>query len=112
MRNYIQPGDVLELPAPYDVAAGGGAQIGDVFAVAVNPVANGALGQFRLSGVFDLPKTAAQTPAPGAVLYWDNSTKAVTTTASTNKKIGFHAATAAAGGSDPTIRVKLNGVVL
>lgn len=110
MRNYVQPGDVLDLPAPYDVAAGGGALIGTIFGVAVNAVVNGALGQFKTTGVFDLPKTAANTPAPGAKLYWDNSAKSVTTTSSGNTLIGVQAATAASGGSDPTVRVRL-GIV-
>lgn len=110
-RNYVQKGTVLELPAPYDVAAGGGALIGDTFGVAVNAVLNGALGQFETEGVFDLPKTASETPAPGAKLYWNNSTKAVTTTAGSNKIIGVQAATAASGGADPTVRVKLGYVM-
>lgn len=109
MKNYIQPGGTLELPAPYDVASGGGALIGTIFGVAVATVANGALGQFVTEGVYDLPKTAGDTPAPGAKVYWNNSTKAVTTTASGNTLIGVQAGTAASASGDATVRVRLNG---
>lgn len=105
---YIGPGEVLDLPAPYDRTAGQGALIGDLFGVAANTVLSGATGQFVIEGEFDLVKTAAQTFAAGALVYWDNTAKSVTAVSTGNRRIG--AATKAAAGGDANARVRLNGV--
>lgn len=104
---YIQDGDVLDLTAPYDRTAGQGALIGDTFGIACNTVLSGAVGQFATEGVFDIAKTAAQTFAQGALVYWDNSAKSVTAVSTGNRRIG--SATQAAAGGDATARVRLSG---
>ena len=107
MKNFILDGDTLSLPAPYDVASGGGAKIGALFGVAVAAVVSGAVGQFKMSGVFDLAKTTSQAwNTLGALLYWDDSGKKLTTTASTNLCVGCVVKTA--GSDDTTGRVRLN----
>lgn len=106
MKNYVQDGDVVTLTAPYAVASGGGALVGSAFGVAANTVANGADGEFCLNGVFDLPK-ATGAVTQGAKIYWDNTAKVVTTTATSNTLIGVAIAAAASG--DATVRVRLNG---
>ena len=109
MNNYIQPGDVLTLTAPYDVASGGGALVGSIFGVATGAVASGARGEFKTSGVFELTKTSAQAWTEGAKIYWDNTAKACTTTATDNTLIGC--ATAPAANPSATGLVRLNGTV-
>lgn len=106
MKIFVQEGDILELAAPYDVASGAGAQVGSIFGVAVDSYLNGNNGQFAIEGVFDLAKDTSA-PAQGAKLYWDNTAKKVTTTATSNLFIG-HAALAALTG-DATVRVRLHG---
>lgn len=107
MKNFIQDGDTLSLPAPYDVASGAGAQIGNLFGVAVNDVLSGADGEFLLTGVIDLPKVSAQAwSSIGTLIYWDNTDKVCTTTASTNLCIGVNVA--AAANPSATGRVRLN----
>ena len=106
MKNYIQPGAILELAAPYAVTSGQGALVGSIFGVATKTLANGERGTFNITGVHDLTK-AAGAVTEGQLLYWDNSAKNVTTTASTNKIIG--AATLAAQSGDATVRVRLSG---
>lgn len=110
MKNYIQPGDILALTAPYDRTSGQGALVGSVFGVAVKNVLSGAPGQFQTVGVFELAKTSAQAWTEGALIYWDNTAKLATTTATSNKLIG--AAVAAAGNPSATGLVRLNGVFI
>jgi predicted RecA/RadA family phage recombinase len=109
MKNYVQDGEVLDLTAPYAVASGGGALIGKIFGVAKSTVANAAVGQFQTEGVVDLAKTAAQTFAQGAFVYWDNATKLATSTAASNTLIGT--AVLAAAGADANVRLKLLPIV-
>lgn len=109
MKNFVQDGDVLTLTAPYAVASGGGALVGTLFGVATSTVANAAQGEFATTGVFDLPK-ASGAITQGAKVYWDNTNKVVTTTASGNSLIG--AAIAAAVSGDATARVRLNGTTI
>ena len=85
MRNYIQPGNTVTLVAPYAVTSGGG----------------------LLVGVVDLAKKAAQAWAPDDQVYWDDTNKVATKTATDNTLIG--AAVAAAAANAATGRVRLNG---
>lgn len=110
MKNFVQKGDTLTLTAPYDVDSGDGFLVGSLFAVAVNDAASGKEVEGVVTGVFDLPReTGASTDfTAGAKLYWDNTNKRVTKTATNNSLIG--AAALAAGTTDATARVRLNGV--
>jgi predicted RecA/RadA family phage recombinase len=107
MNSYKMQGETLDLAAPYAVAAGAGALITTVFGVAVNTLANGEVGPFKLCGVFELPKATGAVTALAKV-YWDNTNKNVTTTASGNSLIGVAVAAALSG--DPTVIVRLNGI--
>ena len=108
MKNYIQEGEVVTLTAPYDVASGGGALVGSLFGVAMTTVANGAEGEFATEGVFVLPK-ASGALSQGAKVYWDNTNKVVTGTATGNTLIGCAIRAAASG--DATVQVRLNSTV-
>jgi predicted RecA/RadA family phage recombinase len=109
MQNFVQEGDVVTLTAPYARSSGQGALVGSIFGVAVADVANGASGEFKTKGVFDLAKTSAQAWTFGALLYWDDTNKVVTNTSNTgaNKLIGV--AMAVAANPSSTGRVRLNG---
>lgn len=106
-KNYIQPGDVLDLAAPYQRNAGEGALVGSIFGVALNTVASGAVGQFQTRGVWTLAKNSAEAWTVGQKVYWDNTNKVVTTTSTSNTLIGVAAAVAANPSS--TGNVRLNG---
>lgn len=110
MKNFVAVGNVLTITAGADIASGAGVLVGSIFGVAANTIANGAQGEINLTGVFDLPKAASQAWTVGAKVYWDNTAKACTTTATSNSLIG--AAVLATGGTaGETIgRVRLNGV--
>lgn len=107
--NYIQPGDVISLTAPYAVASGAGLLVGSLFGVALSAAANGASVQAQRVGVWTLPKLQADDVTAGAKLYWDNANKRLTLTSSGNTLVG--AATAAAGTSATTVSVLLDGAV-
>ena len=112
MRNYIQKGETLTLAAPYAVSSGGGALIGSIFGVAANDYANGEEGEFQVAGVFDLVRESGASTAwtVGTLIYWDNTNKRTTKTATSNKLIGVAAKAAADG--DATGRVRLNGAFI
>ena len=105
MKNYISDGDVVSAAAPYDVASGGGALIGSLFGVAVDTALSGTSVQLKTTGVFTLPKATGQAWTYGAKLYWDDSNKNCTTTASGNTLIGVALAAAASGDTSGTVRL-------
>jgi predicted RecA/RadA family phage recombinase len=108
-RNYLGPGKVLPLTAPSGgVVAGTAYLIGALLVVAQNTVAQALPFEGIPEGLFTLPKATGQTWSEGAKLYWDNTAKNLTTTASGNTLVGVAAAAAATG--DTTGSVRLDGV--
>lgn len=107
---FIQEGDVINVTAPYALTPGDGALVGNLFGIAADTAANGAAVNLITEGVFDIAKTAAQTFAQGALVYWDNAAKSVTSVSTGNYRVGC--ATQAAAGGDATARVRLNGVAV
>jgi predicted RecA/RadA family phage recombinase len=112
MKNYVQKGETLTLTAPYAVSSGGGALVGSIFGVAATDVASGEEGEFQVAGVFDLTREAGASTgwSQGALIYWNNTTKVITKTATSNKLIGV--AVRAAADGDATGRVRLNGAFI
>ncbi|MFM2045026.1 MAG: hypothetical protein RLY86_3602 [Pseudomonadota bacterium] len=111
MKNHIQPGTTLTLAAPYAVASGEGVLVGALFGIAVASAAGGEPVEVCLVGVFDLKKTGAQAWSTGDKVYWDNTAREATKTATGNTLIGA-AVTAVGNGAGETVgRVRLNGTV-
>jgi predicted RecA/RadA family phage recombinase len=109
MQNFVERGDTIVVAAPYDRTAGQGAQVGQIFGVCAGDADSGDNVALKLTGVFDLTKAGSQAWAVGALVYWDNSAKNCTTTATGNLLIGA-AVQAVDNGSTSTIgRVRLNG---
>lgn len=106
-KNFVQPGEQLPFAAPYARESGEGALIGSIFGVALVKLAEAAVGEFALTGVWDLPKVSAQAWTVGAKIYWDDTNKVCTTTATDNTLIGV--AIVAAANPSSTGRVRLNG---
>lgn len=104
---YIQEGEVLDITAPYALTPGDGCLTGALFGVSLDTSANGTAGRMATVGVWDIAKTAAQTFTQGALVYWDNTAKSVTSVSTGNVRIG--SATQAAAGGDATARVRLSG---
>jgi predicted RecA/RadA family phage recombinase len=108
MRNYIQKGENLTLPAPYNVASGAGVLVGNIFGVAAEDALSGANVDIVTEGVFTLPKTSALAISVGDAIYWHDDTKVVNKTAASGKLIG--AAVSGAANPSPTVNVRLNGI--
>lgn len=105
MKNYVQAGDVLTLTPTADVASGGGFLFGALFAIATNDVAANTPGEFKTTGVFDLPKTSALAIGVGDRVYWDPSAQVVNKTAAAQVCVGV--AVAAAANPSGIARIKL-----
>jgi len=114
MQNYVHKGNTLTVTAPYAVNSGAGVLVGHIFGIACFTVASGAIVEAQVEGVFDLAKDTSTFNA-GDYVYWDNTNKVATSTATSNTKIGVAEltnpdGTAALGGGsgDATVRVRLN----
>lgn len=106
MKNFVQNGDNLDLIAPYDVSSGDGFLVGNQFAVA-----NGDADQDDpvvgcTNGVYTLKKKSGDTVTQGLNVYWDDTNKEVTITASGNTLIGR--AIADVAGAATTVNVRLD----
>ena len=104
MKNYIQNGVNLTLPAPEAVVSGQGVVVGSIFGIAAGDAASGADVDLVTEGVFELPKVGANAFALGAKVYFDDATNLAT---SSNSYMGVAVAAAIAGAA--TVKVRLNG---
>jgi len=109
MKNYVQPGENITVPAPADVTAGQLVLVGSLVGVAQAAALSGEDVVLVRRGVFVLAKTSAQAWTVGAKIYRDATTGAATTTATSNLLIGVAAAVA----DNPSAegRVLLDGAV-
>lgn len=106
MKNYIKEGRRITITAGADITSGSGVLVGVRLGVACTDIANGTTGELAMEGVFNLPKLGTDVVAQGALLYWDNTNKRLTTTASGNTQAGF--AFAAAGNGVTTVDIAIN----
>lgn len=106
MKNHVQPGNTLTLPAPADVLSGAGVVVGSIFGVANGDALSGEPVDIDVVGVFTLPKVSALAIAIGDKVYWDDTNKLATKTASGNTAIGV--ATSVAANPSATVDVRLS----
>lgn len=110
MKNFVQPGENIEVTAPYDVASGDGCLVGAVFGIASTTVASGKTVTIKRTGVFDIKKAASQAwTAFTTKVYWDNTNKVLTSTSSGNTLVGVAAAAVGAGAGETIGRTLLTG---
>lgn len=109
MKNYIQKGDAITVPAPATVASGSGVLVGALFGVANGDAESGADVVLSTVGVFTLPCPTADDIATGGLLYWDAAESKATSddAEGANAKIGV--AIAAAGVGVTSVKARLNG---
>jgi predicted RecA/RadA family phage recombinase len=103
---FIQDGDYIDYTPGSAVAAGDVIVQGDLVGVAKGDIAANKLGALALTGVFDFAKNTGVAYTVGQILYWDDTTNVVTTTASGNKQIGK--VVRAAATTDSTVRMRLS----
>jgi predicted RecA/RadA family phage recombinase len=108
--NQIQKdGYHISLNAPVGgVVSGNVYVIANLIGVALQTAAAGEPFVLVTKGVFELPKKSADNIALGAKVYWDVTPGEITSTASTNYKIGN--LVEAAGASTTKCKVLLNGI--
>jgi predicted RecA/RadA family phage recombinase len=109
MKNAVQDGRVITVPAPAGGAASGSAIIaGNLFGVAAYAAAEGEPLEIVTQGVFRLPKAGPAVLTPGVRVSWDAVAKLINVPASGRVPIGV--ATEAAGNGTTTVTVRLDGV--
>lgn len=94
--NFRFNGTMLSYVAVATVASGDAVAVGSLVGIASKDAAIGETVELALTGVWEVPKTAAQAWTQGAPIYWDGSE--ATTSASGNTFMG-HAFGAAANPS-------------
>jgi predicted RecA/RadA family phage recombinase len=106
MENFVHPGEVITAIAPAGgVTSGDGVLIGAMFGVAGYTATAGAEVELRVEGVFTFAKTAGDNITAGARVFWDDTTKEITTTAAGNLRVGW--ATQTKAPATTTINVRL-----
>lgn len=101
MKNYIQPGDTITIPAPAALASGQGVRVNALFGVAFTDAASGEDVALAVAGVFALPKSGVVL-ATGAPVEWTGTAVAPL---GTGDQVGVVVEDAAAG--DATAKVLL-----
>lgn len=106
MKNGIEEGRTIDHAPTAQRLAGAATLIGVRLGVAANDVAANVQGVFYVKGVAELPKLSTDVVAQGVALYWDDTNRRLTVTASGNTLAGY--AYAAAGNGATTVRIALN----
>lgn len=108
MKTFVQPGNAMTVPAPYNVLSGEGAHAGSLFGVATETALSGIDVSLQLEGVVDLPNLTTDVVAIGDKLNWNTATKELQKATSTLDNVAT--AVGAAGNGVTTVRVKLTPV--
>ncbi|GIU24780.1 hypothetical protein TUM4637_09440 [Shewanella hafniensis] len=106
MKNYVQDGKTISFTPTAAVASGEAVLLATLLVVAIGAIAADTEGTGVTEGVFELPKKSTDAVALGVDLYWDDTEKELTTTATDNTKVGK--AWLAAGNGAETVWVKIN----
>lgn len=104
MLNTIQKGDILNVTLAAAVVSGQAAKVGVAFGVYASKGEIGDVVPFSVHGVYEIEKDNSDVAA-FALLYWDDTAKKLTTTATSNTKAGY--AIEAAGTAATTVKIKL-----
>ncbi len=106
MKNFICEGRTIDHAPSAQRLSGAATLIGLWLGVAASDVAANVSGVFYIDGVFDLPKLSTDVVAQGVALYWDDTNRRLTVTASGNTLVGK--AYAAAGNGVATVQIAIN----
>ena len=107
MKNFVQPGNILDLTIPTGKNSGDGILIGDIFGVVTtdNNSGGNAVRSVAVEGVVELPKLAADAMTEGQKVNWNDSNSELQ--AATADKDGVATVVEDAGASTTTVKVKL-----
>lgn len=91
-QNFIEEGDQIEFPILAAVVTGVPVLYGIKLAIPLrSSTVVGEKVAHRFEGVFEIAKTTSEAWAVGDPLYWDNTTKKLTTTAGSLKLVAWAA---------------------
>jgi predicted RecA/RadA family phage recombinase len=112
MKNFIQPGDKITVPAPADVVSGAGTVIGGaLFGVAMHDAKSGVNCTFVIDdAVVELPKLGTAVCAVGDKVHWDidsSPPQLIKASAATGDILDVGIVVAAAGSGPTTVKIKL-----
>ncbi len=110
MRNFIQPGDTLDVVAPANVLTGQFVQIGALGGVATTTALSGTTFALKTTGVFEFAKVGTESWTVGTIVYWDATNLVATTVAGSNKIMGRVAEPVTAPGSVGRVLLSRFGV--
>lgn len=109
MKNFVQDGAVITAVAPYALTSGQMALVGQLLGVAVKDAAISADVELQTVGVFEVTALSTDVGAIGALIYWDNTNRRLTVTATSNELVGCLLRAKLNG--ETTALVRLNGTV-
>ncbi|OJH54276.1 hypothetical protein ATN81_13975 [Agrobacterium pusense] len=110
MKNFVQPGDVITVPAPAAVTSGKLVVIGSLVGAAQKSAAIGEDVPLLTEGVISYAKVSALAIAVGDKLYYDAANDVVSKTASGNTLVGV--AVAASANPSPSAKLKLGATTV
>lgn len=105
MKNYVQPGEVLDLTAPANLTSGQAVLIGTIFGVARQAIASGAVGPVQVAGVVTVPKDTALVINAGDRVFWVPGSSWVNKTVTAQVCVGRAVETTLA--ATPTVAILL-----
>ena len=109
MKNHIQKGDVITVPAPAGgITSGEGMIVGNIFGIAAYTSAEGDPLELAITGVYKLPKATAAVLTVGARVAWDNTAKNINVQGAGRFPVGI--ATEVAENGITSVAVRLDGV--
>jgi len=106
MKNYIQPGKILDHVAAADLTSGVAFLMGSMLAVPQTDIATGETGSVSVCGVYEVAMDAADTASQGDLLYWDSAEARLTTVALGNTHVAYAAEDVA---TSATVKALLGG---
>ncbi|MEM7667226.1 MAG: DUF2190 family protein [Pseudomonadota bacterium] len=107
MKNYVQMGSHLTVPAPADISSGDGIVVGSIFGIASIDALTGENVSIATEGVYSMPKVGADAFDVGETVYFDEAAGLMTETSTGNIAVGVAVEVAAT--SSAAVNVRLDG---
>ena len=107
---FVKHGDEIPYPntSGSTIAVNTPVLVGDVVGVALTDIPNNTTGTLQLAGVADLPKKTGEAWTIGAKVYWDDSAKNFTTTATSNTCAAWAYQAQASGDTVGRLKLKVS----
>lgn len=102
-NGFVQDGELLDYTPSSAVAAGEVVLVTDRCFVAPRAIAANEKGSLQTRGVFTIQKTTGEAWTLGQKLYWVAGTSKASTTAGSNKVLGYAAAAYASGATEGNV---------